>query len=67
MEKNKPAHLGEYQDRRLPFCTYAPEWAEHARFGKEEEPCDDGRSGNVCGRREGEDSCDIGARRMNMG
>lgn len=26
-------------------CKKAPEWAEHARFSDEDEPCDDGRSG----------------------
>ncbi len=30
----------------LPHCAFAPEWAEHARFGREDEPCDDGRSGD---------------------
>lgn len=29
----------------LPICDYAPEWAEHARFYREDEPCDDGRMG----------------------
>jgi len=31
----------------LPDCTYAPEWAEHARGYRDEEPCDDGRSGDL--------------------
>ena len=29
----------------IPVCNYAPEWAEHARFYREDEPCDDGRMG----------------------
>jgi len=28
-------------------CGFAPEWAEHARFDREDEPCDDGRAGMV--------------------
>jgi hypothetical protein len=38
----------EFRDREdfsLPFCGFAPEWAEHARFDREDEPCDDGRTG----------------------
>jgi len=31
--------------REVPFCNYAPEWAEHARFDRSDDPCDDGRSG----------------------
>ena len=34
------------QDVPLPFCTTAPA-AEHARGYDEEEPCDDGRSGQT--------------------
>ena len=30
----------------LPYCTTAPS-AEHMRANEEDEPCDDGRSGNV--------------------
>lgn len=29
----------------LPVCDYAPEWAEHARFYREDEPCDNGHDG----------------------
>jgi len=29
----------------IPFCTYAPEWAEHARFDRSDDACDDGRAG----------------------
>jgi len=28
-------------------CGFAPEWAEHARFDRDDAPCDDGRSGRV--------------------
>ena len=28
-------------------CRKAPEWAEHSRLHDEDEPCDDGRSGNL--------------------
>ena len=31
----------------VPICSFAPEWAEHARFVRGDEPCDDGRAGNV--------------------
>jgi hypothetical protein len=30
--------------REIPFCTYAPEWAEHARFDHSDDTCDDGRA-----------------------
>jgi hypothetical protein len=33
---------------RVPACSFAPEWAEHARFGRDDDPCDDGRAGEVC-------------------
>lgn len=59
MGKNKDYRFNEEEDRRLPVCTYAPEWAEHARFNRENEPCDGGRAGNICGRREGEELCPI--------
>lgn len=29
----------------VPYCGFAPEWAEHARFNREDEPCDNGRTG----------------------
>jgi hypothetical protein len=28
-------------------CQKAPEWAEHSRLNDEDEPCDDGRWGNL--------------------
>jgi hypothetical protein len=46
-------------DRRLPPCTLAAEWAEHARFYLEDEPCDDGRAAQTCGMRKGEEPCPI--------
>ena len=41
----------ESNDRRLPPCTLAPEWAEHSRLW-DVEPCDDGRGAHVSGMRE---------------
>jgi hypothetical protein len=29
----------------IPFCTYAPEWTEHARFDRSDDACDDGCAG----------------------
>jgi hypothetical protein len=57
MEKEEEKKLGEWEkekDRRLPPCTFAAEWAKHARFYREDEPCDDGRAGQACGSRKGE-------------
>ena len=45
-------------DRRLPPCTLAPEWAEHARPGEDMEPCDDGRGAHACGAREEDKDCE---------
>jgi hypothetical protein len=59
MEEKESMLLRKEEDRRLPSCTYASEWAEHARSYLEDEPCDDGRAGTVCGRREEEDPCPI--------
>lgn len=36
---------GKDSGSEVPVCTFAPEWAEHARFGRSDEPCDDGRAG----------------------
>ncbi len=55
-DKNK---FHQPQDRRIQYCTFAPEWAEHARFDRDDEPCDDGRTGIICGNRDGENSCPI--------
>jgi hypothetical protein len=35
------------EGREIPFCTYAPEWAEHARSGRSDDACDDGRAGEA--------------------
>lgn len=40
-ESNKKKNVEE-----LPYCTTAPS-AEHLRANDEDEPCDDGRAGNV--------------------
>ena len=42
LEKNKKKEV----DEKLPYCTTAPS-AEHARAADDDEPCDDGRSGDV--------------------
>lgn len=39
-EKKKKA------EEKLPYCTTAPS-AEHARGNNDNEPCDDGRTGDV--------------------
>jgi hypothetical protein len=59
VEENRNEQFNEDEDRRLPFCTSAPEWAEHARLHGEDEPCDDGRAGRICGQRKGENPCPI--------
>jgi hypothetical protein len=35
------------ESREIPFCTYAPEWAEHARSDRSDDACDDGRAGEA--------------------
>jgi hypothetical protein len=59
MENENKSGGNQEIDRRLPSCTLAAEWAEHARSYLEDEPCDDGRAGHICGRREGEEPCPI--------
>ena len=59
MQKEKPSMFKENEDRRIIPCRQAPEWAEHARFNNDMEPCDDGRTGVVCGNRKGEKPCSI--------
>lgn len=34
------------KDAKLPYCTTAPS-AEHARGFDDDEPCDDGRAGDI--------------------
>lgn len=44
--------------QQIPFCNYAPEWAEHARFSRQDEPCDDSRmGGRPCA--ETDDGCPV--------
>jgi hypothetical protein len=38
---------GDVDSREVPVCSFAPEWAEHARFDRSDEPCDDGRAGTA--------------------
>ena len=38
---------GDINRREVPVCSFAPEWAEHARFERSDEPCDDGRAGTA--------------------
>jgi hypothetical protein len=59
MEKEKNIKFNQNNDRRMRYCQSAPEWAEHARFYAEDEPCDDGRTGRICGIRKGEQPCPI--------
>jgi hypothetical protein len=37
----------ERNGAEISVCGFAPEWAEHARFDREDAPCDDGRAGWV--------------------
>ena len=39
--------LDEDPMRDSPVCNCAPEWAEHARFARGDDPCDDGRAGTA--------------------
>ena len=44
----------------IPFCNYAPEWSEHARFDRADEPCDDGRMrGRPCAEGKDGGSCPV--------
>lgn len=45
----------------VPYCGFAPEWAEHARFDREDQPCDDGRTGKQQECPEGAPECVVGA------
>jgi hypothetical protein len=49
MEKVKNFEFGENENRRIIYCQNAAEWAEHKRFEAVDEPCDDGRTGRICG------------------
>jgi hypothetical protein len=49
-KKEKPNAIEEESGAIFPegdVCQKAPEWAEHSRLHDEDEPCDDGRSGNL--------------------
>jgi hypothetical protein len=46
----KPKAIEDESGATIPaddVCQKAPEWAEHSRLQDEDEPCDDGRSGNL--------------------
>lgn len=49
LNRMKSAGVGIIEDdpasTDIPFCTRAPEWAEHARLNEDEDACDDGRAG----------------------
>lgn len=57
MKENKKRFYSKENDRRIQLCLHALEWAEHTRFEEDDEPCDDGRAGIICGNRKGEESC----------
>ncbi len=44
IQKEEPAEVKK-EEEKLPYCTQAAS-AEHARAALEEEPCDDGRTGD---------------------
>lgn len=49
-KKEKSNVIEEESDATIPnddLCQKAPEWAEHARLNDDDEPCDDGRTGNL--------------------
>lgn len=46
MEKDKGKADAEKEEEKLPFCTTAAS-PEHERANNEDEPCDDGRSGDT--------------------
>jgi len=41
------APAGDNNGTEVSVCRFAPEWAEHARFAREDTPCDDGRTGII--------------------
>jgi hypothetical protein len=48
-KKEKSNAIEEESDATIPkddVCQKAPEWTEHARLN-DDEPCDDGRTGNL--------------------
>lgn len=64
-EKSEAADTGDKKAQRkiVPVCDYAPEWAEHARFYREDEPCDNGRAG-VPPCAEDDESCPVTDNRL---
>ena len=49
-KKEKSNSIEEESGATIPkddVCQKAPEWAEHARLSDDDEPCDDGRTGNL--------------------
>ena len=40
-------HPEENRSLKPDTCFKTPEWAEHARFTDDDQPCDDGRAGKV--------------------
>ncbi|WP_419655526.1 hypothetical protein [Desulfosarcina variabilis] len=59
MKENKKRFFTRENDRRIQVCLHAPDWAEHARFEEDDEPCDDGRAAISCGNRRGEKPCTV--------
>jgi len=59
MKESKTIAFDPNNDRRIKYCQNAPEWAEHARLDSDDEPCDDGRAGRICGSRKGEKPCPV--------
>jgi hypothetical protein len=46
-EGRSQSPAGDNNGTEVSVCKFAPEWAEHARFEREDAPCDDGRAGTV--------------------
>lgn len=59
MPAKETVKTDDSNDNRIRYCNKAPEWAEHARFDADDEPCDDGRSGRICGDRKDEGPCPV--------
>ena len=60
MKEDKSGRIDTIDERRTELCQLAPEWAEHARLDESMDACDDGRTGIICGNREGEQPCPVG-------
>ena len=59
MVKDKSLIFDKEKDNQTQYCIRAPEWAEHARFDENDEPCDDGRTGIICVDKNDEEPCPI--------